>query len=634
MQIVRSSGPASASFGIKPVRFVLGIIACVGVALTLFSLLFGFRSIPTNSVGVKLRFGALSGIEDPGLTYVIPYVDELVIVPTQRLLKLEFGFGTSGASNPYQQDRYAEDTETMITGDLNTALVPWVVQYRITDPKMYLFGVREPEQTLRDLSESVMREVIGDRTVDEVLTIGRDDIETASLKRLAELCSDYKLGLQIQQVQLATVRPPAVVQAAFNEVNQAQQEKQTAINQAWAVYNDAVPNASGQAKERLKQAEAYAFHRVNQAKGDAEKFTLLLAEYRKAPDVTRRRIYLEQMQALLPALQKKIIVDDSLKNILQTLPLTTPESTPAPRQELPRMPPTFIRILQSRTMAILGLIFILTGLKWGSMLFIVRQYEDAIVTRFGKAIRTVTTPGLKLKLPFFDKVNRFDKRVLAWDGPSTECPTKDKLYLIVDCFARWRISDPLLYYNRLNDERSALSRLDDILGSETRTAVATHDLVEVIRVTKERQPLRDPELEKSGTVLPSKLPDIQLGRGEIEKQITERTRQKIADFGIELLDERFKRSKYNPAVAEKIIERMSSERHQIAARFRSEGHGEAANISGQKESEVASIISSANRDALKIEGLASPTTSAALQPRLRSESQRFERRFFDVGLPK
>src|SRR5438874_9844666 len=268
------------------------------------------------------------------------------------------------------------------------------------------------------------------------------------------------------------------------------------------------------------------------------------------------------------------------------------------------MPPTLIRILQSRTMAILGLIFILTGLKWGSMLFIVRQYEDAIVTRFGKAIRIETTPGLKLKLPFFDKVNRFDKRVLAWDGPPTECPTKDKLYRIGDCFARCRISDPHLYYNRLNDERSALSRLDDILGSETRTAVATHDLVEIVRVTKGRQPLRDPELEKSGTVLPSKLPDIQFGRGEIEKQITERTRQKIADFGIELLDERFKRSKYNPAVAEKIIERMSSERHQIAARFRSEGRGEAANISGQKESDVAAISSTATKNALEIEGKA------------------------------
>src|ERR1700737_2346561 len=253
--------------------------------------------------------------------------------------------------------------------------------------------------------------------------------------------------------------------------------------------------------------------------------------------------------------------------------------------------PGAIRFLQSRGIALLGVLFILTAFKWGALLFTVHQYETVIITRFGKAIRTETKPGLKLKLPVLDVVHRFDNRILAWDGPPTECPTKDKLYLIVDCFARWRISNPLLYYNRLNDERSALSRLDDILGSETRTAVATHDLVEIIRVTKGRQPVRDEELEKSGTVLPSNIPDIQLGRGEIEKQITERTRQKIADFGIELLDERFKRSKYNPAVAEKIIERMSSERHQIAAKFRSEGKGEAANISGQKESDVAAISS-------------------------------------------
>src|SRR5881398_3460412 len=319
------------SLPIKPARLILGLIACIGLVLAFFTLLFGFVSIPANSVGVKTRFGAYHDLVNPGLAYAIPYIDEIHIVPTQRLLKLEFGFTSPNATNIYQGDVEPQETETMITGDLNTALVPWVVQYRITDPKMYLFGVREPEQTLRDLSESVMREVIGDRTVDEVLTIGRHDIETSSLKRLADLCSQYGLGIQIQQVQLATVRPPPAVQAAFNEVNQAQQEKQTAINQAWAVYNDAVPNASGQAKERLKQAEAYAFRRVNQAKGDAEKFTLLLSEYRKAPDVTRRRIYLEQMQAILPALQKKVIVDESLKNILQTLPLTTPESTHSTR---------------------------------------------------------------------------------------------------------------------------------------------------------------------------------------------------------------------------------------------------------------------------------------------------------------
>ncbi|MGI9087537.1 MAG: protease modulator HflC [Chthoniobacterales bacterium] len=268
----------------------------------------------------------------------------------------------------------------------------------------------------------------------------------------------------------------------------------------------------------------------------------------------------------------------------------------------PHLPAAPLRFLQSRLMMFVGVIVILTALKWGALLFVVHQYETVIVTRFGKAIRTETTPGLKVKLPFFDAVHRFDNRILAWDGPPTECPTKDKLYLIVDCFARWRISDPLLYYNRLNDERSALSRLDDILGSETRTAVASHDLVEIIRVIKGRKPLHDEEMEKSGTILPSTIPDIEFGRGEIEKQITERTRQKIADFGIELLDERFKRSKYNPAVAERIIERMSSERHQIASKFRSEGRGEAANINGQKESEVASITSGATRNALKIEG--------------------------------
>ena len=312
---------------VRPFRLILGLAACVGIFTILFTLLFGFRSIPANSIGVKTRFGAYEELVNPGLTYAIPYVDEITIVPTQRLLKLEFGFGTANATNVYQVDREAEDTETMITGDLNTALVPWVVQYRITDPKLYVFGAREPEQTLRDLSESVMREVIGDRTVDEVLTIGRHDVETSTLQRLADLCSQYSLGIQIQQVQLTSVRPPPVVQAAFNDVNQAQQEKQTAINQAWAVYNDAVPNARGQAKEREKQAEAYAFHRVNEAKGDAEKFSLLLAEYRKAPEITRRRLYLEEMQSILPSLQKKIIVDDSLKGVLQTLPLLPADQT-------------------------------------------------------------------------------------------------------------------------------------------------------------------------------------------------------------------------------------------------------------------------------------------------------------------
>jgi membrane protease subunit HflC len=287
-------------------------------------------------------------------------------------------------------------------------------------------------------------------------------------------------------------------------------------------------------------------------------------------------------------LQKKVIVDESVKGILQTLPLDDGPGAPPQQQQLhpnqrasmamhpnSYVTPAPIRILQHPIMMLIGIFVLFTAMKWGALLFTVHQYETVIVTRFGKAIRTEKTPGLKLMVPFIDKLHRFDNRILAWDGPTTEAPTKDKLYIMVDNFARWRISDPLLYFNRLNDERSALSRLDDILISETRTAVATHDLVEIIRVTKGRQPLRDEALEQSGTILPSSIPDINLGRGEIEKQITGRAREKIADFGIELLDSRFKRSKYNPAVAAKINDRMSSERHQIAARFRSEGKGEA-----------------------------------------------------------
>lgn len=330
MEIIPRSPNMPSGLQVKPLRLVLGVIGLIGIIVTLFALLFGFTSIPTNSVGVKMRFGAYSGTLEPGLAYAIPYFDEIVIVPTQRLQKLEFGFATRQATSAFQGDSEPDDTETMITGDLNTALVPWVVQYRITDPRAYLFSAREPEKTLRDLSESVMREVIGDRTVDEVLTIGRHDIETSSLNRLIESSADYGLGLQIQQVQLATVRPPQIVQAAFNDVNQAQQEKQTSINQAWAVYNDAVPNARGQAKGREKQAEAYAFRRTNQAIGDADKFGLLLGEYAKAPEVTRRRLYLEAMEAILPALQKKVIVDDSIKGILQTLPLGETAATPKP----------------------------------------------------------------------------------------------------------------------------------------------------------------------------------------------------------------------------------------------------------------------------------------------------------------
>ena len=209
----------------------------------------------------------------------------------------------------------------MVTGDLNTALVEWVIQYRISDPARYEFNVRDPDSTLRDASESVMREVVGDRTVDEVITIGRQEIEHESLTRLQDLVQLYDIGISIDQVQLKNVNPPLPVQASFNEVNQAQQEREKSINVANGQYNREIPKARGEADQQISEAQGYATQRVNEAEGDVAKFNAMFAEYLKAPEVTRRRIYLETIQAVLPEISKKVILDEDATQVLPLLQL-------------------------------------------------------------------------------------------------------------------------------------------------------------------------------------------------------------------------------------------------------------------------------------------------------------------------
>jgi len=237
--------------------------------------------------------------------------------------------------------------------------------------------------------------------------------------------------------------------------------------------------------------------------------------------------------------------------------------------------------------------------------YTVSETEQVIVTQFGKpSLEPVTEAGLHFKLPFIQEANRIDKQILGWDGPRSEMPTRDKLYISVDAFARWRIARPLEYFRRLRDERSAQSRLDDILGSETRNAIAKHDLIEVIRTTKERQPVRDDSIADGGetTSRIGVLHPIRKGRKLIEHEIELAAKAKLAEFGIELLDVRFKRINYNPSVVEKIYERMISERQQIASRFRSEGAGEAAKILGDKERDLSVIESEAYKAVEEIRG--------------------------------
>jgi modulator of FtsH protease HflK len=294
------------------------------IFLLIAALLSSYYTVGAESEGVVLRFGKFFDTVEPGLHFKLPFgIDAVTVLPTRRQLKLEFGFSTAGYTNPLQVGEDPEEEKSMVTGDLNAALVEWVVQFRIEDPRQYLFDVRNPEGTLRDLSEAAMREVIGDRTVDELITIGRQDIEIEALARMQDLSKRYHLGIRVDQVQLKNVNPPTQVQASFNEVNKAQQDRENAINIANGEYNKAVPKAKGQADQTVREAEGYRFKRVNEAEGDVSAFSAVLQQYIKAPEITRTRLYLETMSEILPQMGQKIIVDESLRQLLPILPLST-----------------------------------------------------------------------------------------------------------------------------------------------------------------------------------------------------------------------------------------------------------------------------------------------------------------------
>ena len=297
--------------------FVLAAIVLVGLGLWT-----AYYTVPSDSVAVVQRFGKYLKDVPPGLHFKLPLgIDTATIVPVKRQLKQEFGFTTPGATDPFQSPRDGRRETEMVTGDLNAALVEWVVQYRIADPAKFLFEVRESGRTLRHVSESVMREVVGDRTVDEVITIGRQEIETEALVKMQELSSKYAMGISIDQVQLKNINPPRPVQESFNEVNQAQQEKEKLINEARRDYNKVIPLAEGEKDQRIREADGYRLKRINEAEGDAARFSALLAEYSKAPEVTRRRIYIETLQEVMPAIRSTIIVDEQSHSILPLLNL-------------------------------------------------------------------------------------------------------------------------------------------------------------------------------------------------------------------------------------------------------------------------------------------------------------------------
>jgi membrane protease subunit HflK len=295
----------------------IGAIAIIALFLVTST----FYQNDPEEIGVVLRFGKFVTTTNPGLHFKLPFgIDRVIKVPVQRQLKQEFGFRTvrAGVRSEFQR---ASSESNMLTGDLNAAVVEWVVQYRIDDPYNYLFRVRDVGNTLRDLSEAVMRQVVGDRTVDEVLTIGRAEVASLVQENLQELCTQYETGIRIDQVVLQDVTPPDPVKPSFNEVNQAEQQRETLINQAQSEYNKVIFRAEGEAQQTIEQAEGYAIDRVNRAEGEANRFKAVYSEYRKAPQVTRKRLYLETLGAVLPRMGSKIIIDEDLTGVLPLLNL-------------------------------------------------------------------------------------------------------------------------------------------------------------------------------------------------------------------------------------------------------------------------------------------------------------------------
>jgi membrane protease subunit HflK len=292
-----------------------------------------YYQVEPDEIAVVTRFGRFVRVTGPGPHGRLPLgMERVQKVPVERQLKQEFGFRTLHADvqSSFHHDAATNSERVMLTGDLNVASVEWIVQYKVTDPYKYLFKLRDVEQTFRLMSEATMRQVVGDHSVTELLTVGREAIAAKAKDLLSNLCRVYDNGIAVQQLVLQDVDPPEPVKPSFNEVNQAIQERERAINEAWAEYNQEIPRARGRAEQTLQAAEGYAVDRVNRAEGDARRFIALYDQYRKAPEVTRSRLYLETMSEVLPKAGKKLIVDEKARGIVPLLQLGQPTEAAKP----------------------------------------------------------------------------------------------------------------------------------------------------------------------------------------------------------------------------------------------------------------------------------------------------------------
>jgi modulator of FtsH protease HflK len=298
----------------SPMKLIVPFLAL----FLILSVYQSFYTVEPDEQAVIIRLGKYHSTNPPGLHFKIPYVDKKITIQTTKVHQQEFGFRTESTSN--RRTRYSttgfDDESLMLTGDLNVADVEWVIQYKIADPFKFIFKANSPIQTIRDVSESIMRRVVGDQLVNEVLTTGRGKIASEAKRLMQEVIDKYDIGIHIVAVKLQDVNPPEVVKDSFNEVNKAKQEQEKVINQAEKAYNKVIPEAKGKADELISRAQGYAEALVNKSQGDAEKFSEIYRSYVKSPNITKRRIYLETMEVLFVKFKKLTIVDDKIKGLM------------------------------------------------------------------------------------------------------------------------------------------------------------------------------------------------------------------------------------------------------------------------------------------------------------------------------
>ena len=299
------------------------VITALIIILVLIFLATGLYTIDPEEVGVIQRFGKYTSTTTPGLHFKIPFgVDNLTKVKVTNVYKEEFGFRTiqPGINSRFSSRDFSSES-LMLTGDLNIADLEWIVQYRVKDPVKYLFNVRDIEKTIRDGSEATIRQIVGDRSVDEVIVLSRKEINDLAQIKLQKLLDGYQTGVEIVTINLQNVNPPDKVKPAFDNVNSSKQEKERIVNEAWEQYNRVIPEARGKAKQTIQEAEGYAVNRVNRAQGEADRFNQIYQEYKLSKSVTRKRLYLETMQEIIPTIDKLYIIDDKLEGLLPLLNL-------------------------------------------------------------------------------------------------------------------------------------------------------------------------------------------------------------------------------------------------------------------------------------------------------------------------